>query len=248
MRTRLTVIWQKIKQATFSRNVISSQPIYPLNNREATIFCLIIALIASISACQQNKRRDNATKIVREWTGKEIKFPATLSCTSMGKDTTCIDLHNNNYKILLYIDSIGCSSCKMQQLISWKKLMNEFDTAFIRKPEFVFIFQPKKRDEKALQSIFRQHGFLHPVFIDKNDEIDKINNFPLNPEYQCFLLDKDNKVLLVGNPATVSGIWLLVKRIIKERETKVLTMEKCGAITSYHTCFPINKKGGNNME
>ena len=125
--------------------------------------------------------------------------------------------------------------------------MQESDTVFIRKPEFVFIFQPKKSDEQELQSIFMQNGFRHPVFIDRDDEIDRINKFPSNPEYQCFLLDKDNKVLLVGNPALISGIWILYKRVINERETKVLTMEKGGEFTSipettHPPRFPLKRK------
>jgi hypothetical protein len=32
--------------------------------------------------------------------------------------------------------------------------------------------------------------------------------------FQCFLLDKDNKVLAVGNPAVNFKIWELYKRII----------------------------------
>jgi len=183
-------------------------------------FFMITAVLGiCFSSCQNNKRRENAMKIVKEWTGKEIKFSNGLSCTSMGKDTTSIDLQNDNFKILLYVDSIGCTSCRLR-LSEWKKIMNESDSVFFRKPEFVFIFQPKKRDEKELFNILKNNGFRQPVFIDKNNEIDKLNNFPSNPEYQCFLLDKEKKVILVGNPALVSGIWLLYKRVISEREKK----------------------------
>ena len=83
----------------------------------------------------------------------------------------------------------------------------------------------------------------------KNKRKEDAVKFPSNPEYQCFLLDKDNKVLLVGNPALVSGIWILYKRVINERETKVLTMEKGGEFTSIpenNSSAPLSpkKKGG----
>ena len=128
--------------------------------------------------------------------------------------------------------------------------MKESDSVFTSKPEFVFFFQPKKRDEKELQSIFRNNGFHHPVFIDKENEIGKINNFPSNPEYQCFLLDKDNKVIMVGNPSLNTGIWTLYKRVISESETTVLTMEKGGEYfianekSTLPPHFPSTKKGG----
>jgi len=195
---------------------------------------LIIMMLAAICfpSCTKKGRKGNAVKIVREWTGKEIRYPSDLSCMSMGKDTTCVDLYNDNFKILLFVDSLGCTSCRLK-LHEWKRIMNESDSVFIRKPEFVFIFQSKKSDGKELQNIFRNNGFRHPVFIDKENETDKINHFPSNPEYQCFLLDKDNKVVMVGNPSLSSGIWTLYKRVIAERETSVKTMGKAEEFTSY---------------
>ena len=221
---------------------------------EARLKLLVLAGIISFSfcftSCQKNKRKEEALKIVREWTGKEIKFPKELNFISMANDTTCVDVQNDNFKILLYVDSLGCTSCRFN-LSEWKKIMQESDTALIRKPEFIFIFQTKTGDEKELQSLLRKNRFLHPVLIDKNNEIEKINKFPSNPEYQCFLLNKDNKVLLIGNPSLVSGIWILYKRVITERterENSILTMEKCeelvdGDKTSTLTSdFPLIRK------
>ena len=194
--------------------------------------CIVLFIFSTcLTSCKKNGRRDSIAKIVKEWTGREIHFPEELACTFMGKDTTCIDLHNDNYKILLYVDSIGCTSCR-QNLFDWRKIMNESDSAFIRKPDFIFIFQPKKDGEEELYSILKSNGFRHPVFIDKEDQFNRINKFPSNPEHQSFLLDRHNKVVMVGNPSLMKGIWLLYKKVIIESETSVLTMEKGGEFTS----------------
>ena len=52
----------------------------------------MILLVICFSSCKNNKRRDDAVKIVSEWTVKEIKFPEGLSCSSKGIATTCVDL------------------------------------------------------------------------------------------------------------------------------------------------------------
>ncbi len=184
------------------------------------IFTIIIFFTICFPSCKKSNQKDNAIKIVIEWTGKEIKFPQGIVCTSMGRDTNCIDLHNDNYKIMLYVDSLGCTSCRLK-LAEWKKIIDDSDSVFNRRPEFVFFFQPKKKDEKELQFIFKQNGFHHPVFIDKENKIDKLNSFPSKPEHQCFLLDKDNKVLVVGNPSLNSGIWTLYKKVITERAAEL---------------------------
>ena len=198
------------KQLTVSRPV----------KTEIKVLVLVVIAVFSTTSCLKSIRRTETLKIIKQWTGKEIRFPSDLFCTALGKDTACIDLYTENFKIVLYVDSIGCTSCQMN-LAGWKKIMQESDTVFIRIPEFVFIFQPKQNDEKLLQSFFKQNGFSHPIFIDRNNEIYKLNNFPLKHDYQCFLVDKDNKVVTIGNPADVSGIWQLFKRVIMESENIV---------------------------
>jgi hypothetical protein len=183
--------------------------------------CIIFAALIAIclSSCKKNKHKEDAVKIVKEWTGKEIKFPKGIPCTSMEKDTTCVDLYANNYKILLYVDSLGCTSCRLK-LAEWKKIISESDSVFSNPPEFIFFFQPKQKDERELQHILKNNGFRHPVFIDKENEINKLNKFPSKPEYQCFLIDKNNKIVIIGNPSYNRGIWDLFKRTISEREMK----------------------------
>jgi hypothetical protein len=183
-------------------------------NRKS-LFIIILTLSFCFYSCNKNKRT-NAQKVVSEWTGKEMKFPAGLQCVSIMKDTACIDLYGDNYKILLYIDSLGCTSCRLN-LSKWKNLIAEADSVFQKKPEFLFFFQSKKNREKELQVILKSDGFRHPVFIDKTNAIMKLNNIPKEQEYQCFLLGKDNKVVMVGNPVLNPAIWELYKKIIDEK-------------------------------
>jgi hypothetical protein len=136
----------------------------------------------------------------------------------MGKDTTCVDLYGDNYKIMLCVDSPGCTGCRLK-LSEWKAIIREAGTVFTRKPEFVFFFQPKKKDEKELAFLSKQNGFHHPVFTDRENEIGKRNGFPSNPEHQCFLPDRNNKVIIVGNPTINPGIWILFKKIITEKHS-----------------------------
>ncbi len=42
--------------------------------------------------------------------------------------------------------------------------------------------------------------FTLPVCIDTEDRFNKLNNFPSDMMFQTFLLNKDNKVVVIGNP------------------------------------------------
>jgi len=104
---------------------------------------------------------------------------------------------NTDYKVVTYIDSVGCTSCKLQ-LPRWKQFMQEVDSILNRPVSFVFYFHPK--DMKELRYITRRDAFVYPVCFDEKDDFNQLNQFPGEMTFQTFLLDKDNKVVAMGNP------------------------------------------------
>ena len=178
---------------------------------------LALSIVAIFVCSCGSKQREDASKIVNEWIGKEIKFPENVSCFVSGKDTIqelCSEQFRKEYKILLYVDSAGCSGCRLR-LSEWKQLMEEADSLFQGKVGFLLYFQPK--DVKDMRYLFIRDGFNYPVFMDTKGEINSLNRFPQEMQYQCFLLGSDNRVLMIGNPMTNSRIWELYKEQIKKK-------------------------------
>ena len=149
--------------------------------------------------------------------GKEILFPENVSCYIAGKEElleVCSQNFKKEFKILLYVDSAGCSECRLK-LFEWKQLMEETDSLFQGKVGFLFFFQPKNVHEVVYLSAHA--SFDHPVFVDINGTINGLNRFPQIMEYQCFLLDKNNNVLSIGNPVLNFKIWELYKMQIADK-------------------------------
>jgi hypothetical protein len=90
----------------------------------------------------------------------------------------------------------------------WRNHIAELDSHV----DFLFYFHHKNRME--LLFLLKYEQINYPVYIDENDELNKLNHFPNNPMFQCFLLDKNNKVLAIGNPANNPKVWELYKKII----------------------------------
>ena len=149
-----------------------------------------------LASCQES-REEAMLRLVNEWNGKEIKFPARSVFTIQGKDTVDVKWGNADYKVVTYIDSVGCTSCKLQ-LPRWKKLVEEVDSLTNGRVPFLFYFHPK--DRKELRYLTRRDDFTYPVCFDERDELNRLNQFPTDMTFHTFLLDKDNKVVAMGNP------------------------------------------------
>lgn len=83
---------------------------------------------------------------------------------------------------------------------------------------FIFCFQSKS--EKELLNILKRDNFNNSVFIDKESKLDSIYHFSRDLNYQCFLLNKENEIVLVGNPALNPQIWDLYRKFIVKGEKK----------------------------
>ena len=156
----------------------------------------LIMCVWMLASCEES-REEAMLRLVNEWNGKEIKFPSRSVFTIQGKDTVDFEFGNADYKVVTYIDSVGCTSCKLQ-LPRWKKLVAEVDSLTDGRVPFLFYFHPK--DMKELRYLTRRDDFTYPVCFDEKDELNRLNQFPTDMTFQTFLLDKDNKVVAMGNP------------------------------------------------
>jgi hypothetical protein len=92
-------------------------------------------------------------RLVQEWQGKEIRFPKEITFTRFVTDTVDYQIPTSDYKVLIYVDSIGCTSCKLQ-LPKWRKLIARVDSLTGGTVPFLFFFQSK--DDKELRYILRR--------------------------------------------------------------------------------------------
>lgn len=182
------------------------------------VFLFFLATCFMMSACK-SKNQSAAEQMVLKWLGREIAFPSAVRCTLYGKETDegrCRALHDSEYKVLVYVDSAGCSDCRLK-LHQWKDLMEEADRLCHGKLTFLFYLQPKSNDSKEIEFLMRRNRFVYPVFIDSEDQIGNQNELPIDPEYQCFLLDQHNRVVLIGSPVTHPKMWKLYLSTVSGR-------------------------------
>ena len=183
-----------------------------------SIFCISLLCFSSC----QNPGQEHITQLVKEWQGKEVRFPETPVFTRQLSDTVDYRIPEAEYKVLVYVDSIGCTSCKLQ-LPKWKEFIAYVDSVSGGQVPFLFFFQSK--DNKELRYILKRDNFRLPVCVDSQNEFGKLNRFPSELMFQTFLLDKDNRVKVIGNPIhNLSVKELYLKEIAGIKETEALAL------------------------
>ena len=153
----------------------------------------VIVIIWLVVSCSEKKQ--NLFNIVKEWQNKSIVFPEDLELKNFDQDSLYLYSHTK-YRIISYIDSSGCTECKLK-LPSWRRLKFITDSLNIN-VKFIFISATKDPQDLAILQI--KNNFSMPYFYDRNERMKKVNKLPDNIELQTFLLDSTNKVLLIGNP------------------------------------------------
>lgn len=120
-------------------------------------------------------------------------------------------------KLVHYIDSATCSTCYLQ-----KAATNEFLHSMERlsKNEFynVFIINPDKKTRTRIEDDFKEKQIPSTVFLDSANIFMGLNpNIPSESMFHTFLLDENNKVILIGNPMVNKQIEEMLVLIVEEK-------------------------------
>lgn len=163
-------------------------------------------------SCKEAEK-DRIIRLVNEWEGKTIYYPDKMTLISYETDSviTTGNRVKSHYTILNYVDSMGCISCNLQ-LPKWKELIGKIDSISSGKVTCLFVFHPK--DKTYLIKLLQQVHFNYFVYIDETDTLNRINKFLKDENFQTFLLDKDNRIVAIGNPVHNPRVKDLYLKII----------------------------------
>ena len=182
------------------------------------LFILCLFNIFIFTSCKDNANK-HFTQLIKEWQGKKIAFPDNPIFITLTSDTVNFQTNKSEYKILIYVDSAGCTSCKLQ-LDDWKQFLHHIDSVIDGTIPFLcFIHAKNLRD---IQYLLKQSSFEYPICFDSKDSLNKLNKFPSHPLFQTFLLNTKNEVEIIGNPIHNPNLKnLYLSKILKETNNNI---------------------------
>ena len=122
-------------------------------------------------------------------------------------------LLKGRYRFLVFKDSALCSPCYIKSLGEWESFLSEFKDGDI---DLVFVLQPKKREIISAKSVLSNRKYKFPIYLDTTGIFLRMNkHIPQNEIFHSMLLDKKNKVLVIGNPLKNKEVnKIIIKEVI----------------------------------
>jgi hypothetical protein len=158
--------------------------------------------------------------------------PITISdnlrvITNGKKDSLHFDISDKFARFIVYVDSLECSSCRAGRMYEYNGVIDFRDSVGMQFMP-IFIFSPPERVVEELLYQVRVSYFDYPILLDDSGLFPIINpHIPTDPRFHTFLLDKNGKVVLVGDPVHNPGLWELYKKTITELIENGGTLAQC---------------------
>lgn len=143
--------------------------------------------------------------------GQTIQFPDTTIGIPDEKALFSLD-HIPIPKMVIWVDSTECSSCRIGNLYRYEKLYDKSQKDCF---EVIIIFSPREDEfDEAMRMVELRH-FDFPVYFDYGNSFGKSNNIPSDRRLHTFLLDYDNRICLIGDPTSNEKLGSLFDETIR---------------------------------
>jgi hypothetical protein len=187
--------------------------IYKKKENNLSLIFLISIIIGICFACDSHKKETKNK--VSEYMGDTLYLPTKSEV--LYKDSLYKKTNPINNKAKLKISTLlwgNCHSC-IADLKKWEKFYQFVE----KKKEVEILFYLYTSDIKFFRkSLYKKEIHKYPLILDKKLKYIDRNKLPFkNKTYQTFLLDSNNKVILVGNPIHGDKLMKLYKKEINKR-------------------------------
>ena len=172
------------------------------------VYIYAFLLIFVFISCEKNNPR--AVREIKEMMGREIVFSKCYSFVSQDKSFNKEDFISKEIKMITYVSKDqSCNECTLNALQKWHAQVKDImvgDFTYI----IVFCSDDKTSLLKALDNIY----IPTPIICYETDIFEKENKLDVLAKNKTFLLNRENKIVLVGEPFYNDKLFDLYKRTV----------------------------------
>ena len=179
-----------------------------------TTIYILLSVIMLLSSCGKKDFADDILKLQSR--PIDMSSCEGAVCYENGERGAYYSNADSVYKLIIYIDSTSCSPCFVSHMLDYMGAVVDLDSVGVNT---LFIFEPKQEQEKDLKSSLTQMTYPLCSIVIPNGSFSSANpHLPSSQLLHSFLPDKENKVIVVGNPARNDKVKELMLNTVKNRE------------------------------
>jgi len=166
-----------------------------LKNRFA-YFVIVILLLPALCGCKMG-----VTFRLQRMYGKTVVFPTQVVEVNSGERMEDCTIPSGMMRLVILFDDSGkaCQPCQANRIAEYFDVL---DSCRVRSVLPIVLFSGGDRMDEA-ETLTKNAGYHYPIYFDENGEFSRQNRFvPKDMRYHFFLLDKSDKIVFVGNPAS----------------------------------------------
>ena len=174
------------------------------------IKCIVVIALFILAACGPGKKKADT---------EVLKFLGTDFVTSENQKQLLDSLfQNKDYVLVLYLEPSQCVPCS---LIKVTMFSYHADMLAESKTDVCLLLSTQGNEEKEeILSRISQMDLFYAHLFDENNSSVSNNKYLKNPLCQTFVIDKNYRVIWVGNPIrSEESIKLYTEMILKLRES-----------------------------
>lgn len=167
---------------------------------------------------KEQLQRSEIESIVNSWLGKVITIDTTVGFITERGDSIDADMPDADFRLIRYIGGDNCTTCSMH-LHKYNEALRILSDSAGTEVDFLCIICPSNIDE--LRRILKTENRSNlKILVDTRDSLNRLNVFPEADGLRTFLVDRDNRVLGVGDPAVNPQIMRLYTSILTNDSVK----------------------------
>ena len=175
-------------------------------------FIVIFVLLSVFTAVYivMHKQNDSRSLLYTMLTST-VDFPGELVLCSPDSIHPNFTIDSEKAKVIIYFSDSGCMPCNVTHLPDYQWLYD-----IVAGCDVLEIYPIFSADVELVRTVYDKTNCCYPVYIDPNNDFEKSNPFiPKESRYHTMIVDKNNKVVMVGNPLSGDKMYEVFKKIIK---------------------------------
>ena len=179
--------------------------------RALFLVVLSIVPILLLYSCKEVKVK----RLVSRMMGTEITIPKSLELMNAKFIADSLWLvRDDKYKLVITISNEQCTNCRIS-------VHDLIDSLLVSVPScdiapMVVLSNPDEESIRDAYYTIEKFRLSYPIYLDISSRLFELNPvIPDNPSFQSFLLDRDDRIVLVGDPSLDYNIMKLYQKVLR---------------------------------